>query len=288
MKRVPARLSTTHVDRHNEALTVGALRGMIEHINAVYLPMTVEHDPRIAPIGRIASAYLTELEDGEFAVDGIIEFFEEADTFLPDEPLRSALVNFAKTEQLVVSADRAFASFEDQSSLHELATDLGALRETNAKKSVEPIAILGIAIKLADGIASGIGEKIGAEVWEKIRPKLAEFFNRKRDTPEQLLKFEITTFAGGRDRLVEVIVSNPTAEDFDALSLESIDDAVNEAIRRIRDSPAIVRVVFDHSRANGLQFLYGVASNGLPVGTKIRPYTGDVSGVSFGGRREDA
>ncbi|HEY9152739.1 MAG TPA: hypothetical protein VIN60_07630 [Anaerolineales bacterium] len=70
------RMITTHIDKHNERFAPSALDDFVRSINQQYMPMGVEHDPRIPPIGRILSAHIEELEDGEYAVDGIAEMFE--------------------------------------------------------------------------------------------------------------------------------------------------------------------------------------------------------------------
>ncbi len=79
MKKVSAILATTHVDRHNEAFAVSALEGMVESLNRSYLPVGVEHDPRVPPIGRVISAEVRKRDDGEFEVAAEIEMFEPGD-----------------------------------------------------------------------------------------------------------------------------------------------------------------------------------------------------------------
>jgi len=76
------RMITSHVDKHSEKMALSALEDLVDLVNKQYTPMGIEHDPRIPPVGRVLSAHIEELEDGEFAVDGIAEVFEEGELLL--------------------------------------------------------------------------------------------------------------------------------------------------------------------------------------------------------------
>lgn len=60
-------IATTHVDRKGVSLTVGALHDMAEQIGRKWIPIWVEHDPRIPPQGRTVAARVEPIADGEFA-----------------------------------------------------------------------------------------------------------------------------------------------------------------------------------------------------------------------------
>ena len=79
MKKIKGIYATSNVDNHGKAFSVEALKMLVEQINNSYMPMGVEHDPRIPPIGRIISAKLIKRDDGSYAVEGISEIFEEGD-----------------------------------------------------------------------------------------------------------------------------------------------------------------------------------------------------------------
>ena len=74
MKTLTARVVTTHVDRHGDVVTLAALEDMVEQVKAAYIPMFIEHDPRIPPQGRVTSAEITPRGDGEFAIDAKSSF----------------------------------------------------------------------------------------------------------------------------------------------------------------------------------------------------------------------
>ena len=72
MRRIQAIMATTHVDRHNERVSLAALESMREQIRNSILPCDVNHDPRFAPFGRVIDAEITHLPDGEHALEGEI------------------------------------------------------------------------------------------------------------------------------------------------------------------------------------------------------------------------
>ena len=74
MKKLQATMVSTHVDLEGERFAVEGLEPFAASVNQSYLPFTVEHDLRTAPIGRIASATIVRLDDGEFAIAGTIRF----------------------------------------------------------------------------------------------------------------------------------------------------------------------------------------------------------------------
>ena len=52
---------------------------MVDQVKTAYIPMGIEHDPRIPPLGRVITAEITHLPDGEYALDAKVEVFEEGD-----------------------------------------------------------------------------------------------------------------------------------------------------------------------------------------------------------------
>jgi hypothetical protein len=80
MPKVEGTIYTTHGDLQGEKFAVEGLESFVTSINENCLPFGVGHDIRNAPIGRITSAALVPLEDGEFAVKGMFDILEEGDT----------------------------------------------------------------------------------------------------------------------------------------------------------------------------------------------------------------
>src|SRR5688500_16530412 len=80
MQRLLATFASTRLDREGEIIDRAALEMMAESIGSEYVTFGLMHDPRIPPIGRIASARLVELADGEWAVQGEIECWDAEDS----------------------------------------------------------------------------------------------------------------------------------------------------------------------------------------------------------------
>jgi hypothetical protein len=290
MKRITALLASTHIDQHNEAFAVSALQAIVDQVNAAYIPLGLEHDPRIPPVGRVVSAEIEETRDGEFAVVGVMELFEEGDKLPFGGGLRRALVRFCESEAVVVIDDRAFMSSEDQALIEEVRAVLNAERVTETKKSLVPIAVLTLALKLAGtGLMSGVFAKIGGDSWSALKPKLKKLFARKRDTPAQILNLAFTIVVSGEPRLIEVVLSDPAASDIDSIGPLALEEAIATANIEIVRAPYLVRIVFAYSALAGLQLQFAVASSGVPVlFAGSLPPIPQLKGLSVGGSDADA
>ena len=75
--------ATTRVDRHGMRMTKEVLESMVTQINSPKeaLPVGVEHDLIIPPIGKILTATLVQLDEGEHGVEIVQEIFEKTGTF---------------------------------------------------------------------------------------------------------------------------------------------------------------------------------------------------------------
>ncbi|MFC1916858.1 hypothetical protein ACFLX1_01835 [Chloroflexota bacterium] len=167
MKYVTARIATSHIDLHGDKLIVDALRSMVNQINSQYLPMTVEHDPRQPPQGRVISARLERLDDGEYAVETTTQIIEAGDKIEPDNTGRRMPLRKVDDESLHLVYDRSFTTPENQALIEELRYLVSGKKETEEKKALEPISVLQIVgLFIAGGIASGLLSKIGADCWD--------------------------------------------------------------------------------------------------------------------------
>lgn len=193
MKTVSAVLATTHVDRHNEAFTLAALEGMVEQLNQHYLPVGVQHDPRVPPLGRVIAAELRSHDDGEFEIAAQIEVFEDGDRIPFGGDPRRTVVRYYEADQVSVIDDRSLADDADQTILAELRSVLAARAGTESKKAFEPITVLTVAVTLiGPKLIDGFLGQIGGDAWSATKEKLKSLFRRKRNSPAQLLNFAAT------------------------------------------------------------------------------------------------
>ena len=122
MRKVQEILATSHVELHGDQMTLEALEGMAHQTKVQYLPVTVEHHIRYAPIGRIVSAEVIRLQDGEYALQATLEQFEETDSLesVTGDGRRIAL-GYQEIQTIALEYDRAFWDKEGQELLDELS-----------------------------------------------------------------------------------------------------------------------------------------------------------------------
>lgn len=80
MKKIQMTMATSHVDLHGDRILPSALEAAVRQIRKQYLPLIKEHDIRYPPRGRVVSAEVIKLHDGEYALQGTAEVFEESDS----------------------------------------------------------------------------------------------------------------------------------------------------------------------------------------------------------------
>lgn len=254
-------LATTHLDRHNERFAVSALEGMVKQIATSYLPMGIEHDPRYPPMGRLIDAEVVGLPEGEHAVVGTIELFDE-------EPAagdgRSIPIDVPELDRFRVGYDRSVTANDSRGDVEALAKLSGIEPMEMGKKGLEPLAILviGAGLFAVTNIAGGFFSKIGADGWDALKRLLTARYSTIR--PAELLELAIGVSAG--ERVVEVLIlapnpgGNAVSELFDD-GLSQADSLVEYALQRESELARIVIVW-----AEGVARLaYAVRVDGVPV-----------------------
>lgn len=257
MKLLQGTLITTHVDRHGDRMMLSALESALAHISRTFVPVGVEHDPRIPPQGRIVRAWIRELGDGEFALDGEFEMFEENERVPLGQEGRELPIRRFSHGQLAVEFDRQLRSELDQEEIKELAKLLGVSPEEEIKKSLDPLAVLtlGGAFVLG-GIAGGFLNRVGEDAYEAFKSRLKKLFERRRSGPQEtLLRLVFVVQHDGRDVEIEVIASRPDAQAIDDLlshHLELLDSALPGMLA---SDPQLRRFVFEYAEgATTLRF----------------------------------
>ena len=168
----------------------------VKLVNQQYLPVTVNHDPRIPPVGRVISAYIEKLEDGEFAVDAIAEIFtDEKEIEFKEDGRETPLDNLG--EAIRIKPDRSYRYPEDKKVIQEIKSLVSGEVVLQAKKAVDPLSILIIAgAFVAGSIATGFLNRIGEEAWDLFKEKISGLINsKKRVESDRLLAFEFNVCA---------------------------------------------------------------------------------------------
>jgi hypothetical protein len=258
------RMITTHVDKHNESISVDALDDFVRLVNQQYIPVGVEHDPRIPPIGRVLSANIEKLPDGEFAVDGIVEMFQGKEIEFKDDgreiPLELA------GEVITISPDRSYRHLGDAKLVQEISELVKGKVKQQLKKSQEPISILIIAATfIAGGIAQGLLSKIGEDVWDIFKTKLNDLVNsKKRAEKDRLLIFEFTVDAENNPLCLETILTNPSESDINKFFREGLKQLDEQTNRFFKHRHYLRKVVFEYKN-NKLTVAFGLRKDGVPL-----------------------
>lgn len=269
MKYYKGILATTHVDKHKDKMTIEALKSIIEQANLHYIPVGIEHDPRTPPVGRVKSAELKELKDGEYAIEGVIEVFEDGDIIeLQKDDPKSMKIREHSFSSLDISYDRNYQDEEDRILISEINHLLKSNTEplSDIKKSLDPISIITIGGAFAlGGIATGFLGKIGSDGWDLLKEKLKKLFRkRKGGKKEKLLSFEFDIEKEGYLICAQIIITNPKdqdIEDFLEYGLKKVDKVLP---KYFTPELGIKRIVMEYSN-NETKVKFGVRKDAVPI-----------------------
>lgn len=266
MKLLKGMLATSHVDLHDERMVYEALVSMVDQINSQYIPVGVEHDPRIPPQGRIKSASLVELEENEYGVEGIIELFEENDNIEPIEDSRVIPIRDIINDSIHIIYDRTYRDIEDQQVIEEIKSLVNGGASEEGKKAVEPISILAVVVTAAAGsFFAGFLEKAGADAWDFFKEKIKSLIRRKRNSQrDYLLSFQFIIREPSKYVVVETILSNPNdneIEEFFESGIALLDNLVPKLFPKNVD---IRKIVIEYSEGK-LRVLYSIRKDAVPL-----------------------
>jgi hypothetical protein len=264
MKKMSLIMATSHLDSHGDILTREFLESLARRVNTNAIPLGVEHDPRIPPIGRITSARVTTLEDGAFAVEAEAEVFEPGD----NPPLiggREIPLRVPLEHHLQVSYDRSFYDEESQRLINEIAALFKSDPVREEKKALDPVTILTIvgAFTLG-GVASGFLNKIGSDLLDAVKKKITETIDGKRKTAEEvLLVFAFCVAMEDHPVEIDVILTNPSPADIAAFLTTGLLE-VDTMIAAKAANEDIRKVVCAYS-AGELNLMFAVRRDGVPL-----------------------
>lgn len=267
MKRYEAVIGNTYVDAQGEQMTPAALESMVESTARWYVPIGIEHDPRVPPQGRIASAFVRGRADGESEAVAIFELFEEGETppAGPNDERELPVAGFPDTG-LTISHDWTHRSEGDQTDIAAIAEAFGNPPQYDVKKSFDPISVIVVGFMLAGGpFYQGFLNAAGADTWKVVKPRLARLAARTEDHKgDRLLVFRAIVRPQNAWVQVDVILTNPTANDIEAFldsSLALLDQTVPELLN---SNPDVRRVVYE-AKAGETWLSYAVRKDCVPL-----------------------
>jgi hypothetical protein len=272
MGKVEIRLMTTHLDRHGERFTLEALESAERQIQSNIIPQGIEHDPRIEPIGRIISAKIVKLNDGEYALDGISEIFNDLNTIDEITDRELVLHEYAE-DSLEIRSDRNYRSEDDIKILNEISELLNCSKppQEEVKKALEPLSVLWICgAFVLGGITTGFFNKLGSDAFDLLKSKLSRLLSkRKEGENEKLFAFGFTII--DKKCNVEVILTNPTEMDIEIVMQQGFKelDRILPSLFMVPSKRPIKKLVFEFED-NKLNFKFGVRNDGIPFKLKLK------------------
>ena len=263
-------MANTLVNKHGEKITKEALEGMVSQVNANYFPINIEHDPRQPILGRIAGAYLQEMGKGEYEVIGELEFFDENDTLASLTSTKTIAQSPFPKDKVLLHYDRNFDNPDDKENINNILNKLSGAGAPTLKNSIDPIGVLDIAALVAFGtISKGFLSKMGGDSWEYVRDNIKSIFSRKKDgEKEKILSLSLRVVKDNIEFDVEVLSTNPSIKDVDALFSEGLKELDELIPAFYQDQASIHKMVFEYNH-EGMKIKYAVNKNCIPLNPEI-------------------
>ena len=260
MKKTEAILVTAGKDKQGDIITPESLESMVKNFENKFIPIGIEHDPRVPPFGRFYSVELVKLDDGTPAVKGIGEVFEEGDLIEIKDESKEISIYIYKEANLDIIYDYNFRNSEDQKIINEIAKSLNGNAREEFKKSLDPISLITIGGAFTLGaIATGFFTKMGADAWDKLKTLMS-----KKRKGEKLLRFELSTKQYDEIINVSIILSNPSMEDMDNFlnsGLHQLDKILPDFFK---PEIGIKKIVCEFSKQE-IKILFGVRKDAVPI-----------------------
>lgn len=268
MKRYTRVLSSTTVDAHGDQATVEALRDAAQTANGFYIPLNLQHDPRVPPVGRVVASSVRRAAQGHYEMIGEMELWDGTDT--PE-----SISGDGRSLKVPSSPDHAFDVHVDLGAQEALGEDflqeLAGLAEPDArpkysaKKSLDLDAVLLIAIGTFPfrEIGNGFFERLGADLYESLKRKLVEGLSRKKGPRSIAIVIQAGVRIGARTVVLDVIASNVRSQDITTIfdkGLASADEICSREFAIDHDS---VRAAIEITNGKAA-FLFRVRGDGVP------------------------
>ena len=237
---------TTHVDQQNERFARSALESAADQLRRSYIPIGLEHDPRLPPFGRVVSAKLLDLSDGEVGLFGLMELFEPNEVIPLANDDRTIPAREEPIGVVELIADRGLLEAFGHE-LSEIETLLDRRISTEIKKGVGGPEVLTLAATFVLGaIAGGFLQQLGADIYAGIKHQVLRIF-RKEYQADRLLRILVTVENGPHRVTIDVIVTNPSPDQI-SLLFDAVPRQLDAEVPQILDAnPDIRRLVFELS-----------------------------------------
>lgn len=266
MRKAQGTIANTLVNKRGEIISKEALESMVSQIKEEYVPINVEHDPRIPTQGRIADAHLRKRKDGEYEVVAEFEIFEEGDTISSTLGTKSIVEKQLPSDRLILNFDQNFNNEIDQENINEISNLLNTESHLSVKNSLDPIGVVEIAGIVAFGaIAKGFLSKIGSDSLEATKRQLTKVFSRKKEGEEEkILTLSFKVVKNEVEFDVEVHTTNPDKDTIDKLFKEGLDELERLVPMLYQKEANLHKMVFEYKK-EGMEIKYAVNKSCYPL-----------------------
>lgn len=261
MKTVEMTLASSQVNGEKDVLSEEALNTLAEQINTHFLPIGIEHDPRLPDSGRFISAEVVAIEDGVYIVKGTGELFEKGDVIPLDETREMPVREY---NGINIIYDLNFNTPEDQNILQKLSSLVSASPEEERKKNIDSLSILliGAGVFLVGKFCHAFQDEISD--YDAFKAHIKSLMSTQR-CDENLLECEFSSFKKENEIIdTSVILTNPSPKDIDLFFDQGLKDLDALLIDTLKDDDAIKKVVLEYQ--NGiLKILHAIRQDAVPM-----------------------
>lgn len=282
---------TTEIDRHNCRFTRGALEKAANDINnSGSVPSVgLNHDRTIMPFGKVISAEVLPMDDGEYKMEITQEVFEE-EYFIELEDGTRFILNKSKCDErpftedeydsdnTTVSIDLVnFKNKEDISQIQELVEEYSALNGTIARKALIPDPE--ILFQIGNGIVGFLLTKkvidsVGDRVLNNLLDEVDKFYALTRELIVKYSKLAIpknrpqTYVFMMRDvcNIELVVVTTSPEEVMESIKKEKL-ESINDKLIDLKQHFIPRRIQFIYDNDNWI-FNYLCTDKGEVIGTE--------------------
>jgi len=268
LKKIQVIIATSHIDLHEDKILPEALEDAARQIKEKYLPYIVEHDVRYPPIGRVVEAKVIKLKDGEHALQGSVELFEESDNL---ESLagdgRRIPIRDQEIQTIAIEYDRSFRDREGRELLRELSQISGEkeVPKEFVKKALEPISTLLIAagVFAIGSIANGFFSRLGSDAYKRLKEILIKYY-RKKISSQQILDFCFLVSHHDEAIEVHILIINPSEQDLNAIFASNFNEVDVLLVSLPLSEADIAKVVFEF-KDQRFSLRYSLRSDCVPI-----------------------
>jgi hypothetical protein len=273
MIRITGIAATTHIDLHGDRFTREALEDLVGQASKEYIPINVEHDFRVPPLGRTVAAKIVKLEDGESGVEIEGELFENGEVV--DFNGAGRKLKRRAPEGPGILYDLTYQNADDQKLIDDIASLVSGKKDLHVKKSIGPLAEISILLGTiaSSAFTKKIFERFADDTYDLIEAKIGELIKRHRQDGPQCVTVSFSLGKGDAYIDITIFLDDPSDQELDSLKDISVKEVENR-IAQFRGIPELIEVVMRYEKG-GLMPVYGVRSDGVPfapsgavIGTK--------------------